>query len=98
MLARWPGTAEASLLCGGVGERNKRKRGRGAGTMEREKRGSVITCSSTFLKYPSTVLAETLATYVLIYWDALSSAFTAVRCFQFKKGNRIIDYLVSELR
>ena len=90
-LCRWPGTAEASLHCVGVGEGNRKKRGSGAGTMERGKRESVITCSSTFLKYPSTVLAETPATYVLIYWDALSSAFTAVRCFRFKKGNRIID-------
>ena len=29
MLCRWPGTAEASLNRGGVGERNKKKRGRG---------------------------------------------------------------------
>lgn len=78
------------MHCGGVEERNKRKYGRGAGTMERGKRGSVITCSEISFHFR----------YVrLIYWDALSSAFTAVRGFQFKKiGIRIINYLVSELR
>ena len=44
-----------------------------------------MTNSSTSLKYPSAVLAETPATYILMYCNASSTAFTAVCCFQFKE-------------
>ena len=37
-----------------------------------------MTCSSKFLKYLLAVLAETPATYILIYCNASSSAFTDV--------------------
>ena len=43
-----------------------------------------MTCFSTFLKYPLTVLTETLATYTLMYRNAFSTAFTIVHCFKFK--------------
>ena len=41
--------------------------------------------SSTFLKYPLAVLVQTPATYILMYCNASSTAFPAVRCFQFRK-------------
>ena len=47
---------------------------------------SRMTCSSKIFKYPSAVLAETPATYILVYCNAcIFSAFTAIHCFQFKK-------------
>ena len=94
MLSRWPGTAEASLHCGGVEERNKRKCGKGGGDdgkgKERKRNYLFLNISEISFHFR----------YVrLIYWDALSSGLTAVRGFQFKKiGIRIINYLVSELR
>ena len=44
-----------------------------------------MTCSSTFLKYPLAVLAQTPAAYILMYCNAFSTTFTAVRCFQLRK-------------
>ena len=44
-----------------------------------------MTCSSTFLKYPLAVLAQTPATYILMYCNAFLSTFTAARCFQLRK-------------
>ena len=46
---------------------------------------SRMTCFSTFLKYPLAVLAQTPATYILMYCNAFSTTFTAVRCFQLRK-------------
>ena len=46
---------------------------------------SRMTCSSTFLKYPFAVLAQTPAAYILIYCNSFSTTFTAVRCFQLRK-------------
>ena len=46
---------------------------------------SRMTCSSTVLKYPLTVLAQTPAAYILMYCNAFSTTFTAVRCFQLRK-------------
>ena len=46
---------------------------------------SRMTCSSTFLKYPLAVLAQTPAAYILMYCHAFSTTFTAVRCFQLRK-------------
>ena len=40
-----------------------------------------MTCSSTVLAG----LAQTAAAYILIYCNALSTTFTAVRCFQLRK-------------
>ena len=44
-----------------------------------------MTCFSTFLKYPLAVLAQTPAAYILMYCNAFSTTFTAVRCFQLRK-------------
>ena len=44
-----------------------------------------MTCSSTFLKYPLAVLVQTPAAYILMYCNAFSTTFTAVRCFQLRK-------------
>ena len=44
-----------------------------------------MTCSSKIFKYSLAVLAETSASYILMYCNASSTAFTAVHCFQFKK-------------
>ena len=44
-----------------------------------------MTCSSTFLKYPSAVLAQSPAAYILMYFNAFSTTFTAVHCFQLRK-------------
>ena len=44
-----------------------------------------MTCSSTFLKYLLAVLAQTPAAYILMYCNVSSTAFPAVRCFQFRK-------------
>ena len=44
-----------------------------------------MTCSSTVLKYPLAVLAQTPAAYILMYCNAISTTFTAVRCFQLRK-------------
>ena len=44
-----------------------------------------MTCSSTVLKYPLAVLAQTPAAYILMYCNAFSTTFTAVRCFQLRK-------------
>ena len=46
---------------------------------------SRMTCSSTVLKYPLAVLAQTPAAYILMYCNAFSTTFTAVRCFQLRK-------------
>ena len=46
---------------------------------------SRMTCSSTVLKYPLAVLAQTPAAYILKYCHAFSTTFTAVRCFQLRK-------------
>ena len=46
---------------------------------------SRMTCSSTFLKYPFAVLAQTPAAYILMYCNSFSTTFTAVRCFQLRK-------------
>ena len=46
---------------------------------------SRMTCSSTFWKYPLAVLAQTPAAYILMYCNAFSTTFTAVRCFQLRK-------------
>ena len=46
---------------------------------------SSMTCFLTFLKYPLAVLAQTPATYILMYGNAFSTTFTAVRCFQLRK-------------
>ena len=46
---------------------------------------SRMTCSSTVLKYPLAVLAQTPAAYILMYCRAFSTTFTAVRCFQLRK-------------
>ena len=43
---------------------------------------SWMACSSTFLKYPLAVLAQTPVAYILMYCNAFSTTFTAVRCFQ----------------
>ena len=44
-----------------------------------------MTCSSKIFKYSLAVLAESPASYILMYCNASSTAFTAVHCFQFKK-------------
>ena len=44
-----------------------------------------MTCSFMFLKYPLAVLVQTLATYILMYCNASSTAFPALRCFKFRK-------------
>ena len=44
-----------------------------------------VTCSSTFLKYPLAVFAPTPAAHILMYCNAFSTTFTAVRCFQLRK-------------
>ena len=46
---------------------------------------SRVTCSSTVLKYPSAVMAQTPTAYILMYCHAFSTTFTAVRCFQLRK-------------
>ena len=46
---------------------------------------SRMTCSSTVLKYPLAVLAQTPVAYTLVYCNAFSTTFTAVRCFQLRK-------------
>ena len=50
-----------------------------------------MTCSSTFLKYPLAVFAQTPAAYVLMYCNAFSKTFTAVRCFQLRKNVLRLD-------
>ena len=52
---------------------------------------SRMTCSSTFLKYPLAVLAQTPAAYILMYCNAFSTTFTAVRCFQLRKIELRLD-------
>ena len=44
-----------------------------------------MTCSSTLLKYPLAVLAQTSAAYILMYCNEFSTTFTAVRFFQLRK-------------
>ena len=44
-----------------------------------------MTYSLIFLKCPLAVLVQTPATYILMYCNASSTAFPAVRCFQFRK-------------
>ena len=44
-----------------------------------------MTCSSTVLKYPLAVLAQTPGAYILMYCNAFSTTFTAVRCSQLRK-------------
>ena len=46
---------------------------------------SRMTCSSTFLVYPLAVLVQTPAVYILMYCNAFSTTFTAVRCLQLRK-------------
>ena len=46
---------------------------------------SWMTCSSTFLKYILAVLAQTSAACIFMYWNAFSTNFTAVHCFQLRK-------------
>ena len=46
---------------------------------------SRMTCSTTVLKYPLAVLAQTPAAYILMYCNAFSTTSTAVRCFQLRK-------------
>ena len=46
---------------------------------------SRMICSLKIYKYPSAVLAETPATYILMYCNASSTAFPSVHCFQFNK-------------
>ena len=61
---------------------------------------SRMTCSSTFLKYPLAVLTQTLAGYILMYCNAFSTTFIAVRCFQLRKKVLRLDatsYQSSEL-
>ena len=50
-----------------------------------------MTCSSTVLKYPLAVLAQTPAAYILMYCHAFSTTFTAVRCFQLRKKELRLD-------
>ena len=58
-----------------------------------------MTCSSTFLKYPLSVLTETPTTYILMYRNTSSTAFTTVRCFKFKKKVFcIVHHLAAEFR
>ena len=44
-----------------------------------------MTCFKTFLKYSLAALAQTPAAYILMYCNAFSTTFTAVRCFQLRK-------------
>ena len=44
-----------------------------------------MTCSSTFLKYTLAFWVQTPAAYILMYCNASSTAFPALRCFQFRK-------------
>ena len=44
-----------------------------------------MTCSSTFLIYPLAVLVQTPAAYILMYCNAFSTTFTAVRYLQLRK-------------
>ena len=46
---------------------------------------SRMICSSTFFKYLLAVLAQTPAAYILMYCNAFSTTFSAVRCFQLRK-------------
>ena len=50
-----------------------------------------MTCSSTFLKYPLAVLAQTPAAYISMYCNAFSTTFTAVRCFPLRKKALRLD-------
>ena len=57
-----------------------------------------MTCSSTFLKYSVAVLAQTPAAYILMYCNAFSTTFPAVRMLPTQgKGIEIKGYLVSEI-
>ena len=57
-----------------------------------------MTRSPTVLKYPSAVLAQTPAAYILMYCNAFSTTFTAVRMLPTQgKGIEIKRYLVSEI-
>ena len=57
---------------------------------------SRMTCSSTVLKYPSAVLTQTPVAYTLVYCNAFSTTFTAVRCFQLRK--RYWDWTLPRIR
>ena len=60
---------------------------------------SRMTRSSTVLKYPLAVLAQTPAAYILKYCHAFSTTFTDVLCFQLRKKLLRLDatsYLSSE--
>ena len=57
---------------------------------------SRMTCSSTVLKYPLAVLAQTPVAYILMYCNAFSATFTAVRCFQLRK--RYWDWTLPHVR
>ena len=50
-----------------------------------------MTCFSPFLKYPFAALAQTPAAYILMYCNAFSTTFTAVRCFQLRKNVLRLD-------
>ena len=47
--------------------------------------GWIINCYVYSVKYPSAVLAQSPAAYILMYFNAFSTTFTAVRCFQLRK-------------
>ena len=53
---------------------------------------------STFLKYPLAVLAQTPATYILMYCNASLTAFPAQHCFQFMKKTSDVCCLMSNVR
>ena len=57
-----------------------------------------MLCFSTFLKYLVTVLAQTPATYILMYCNASSTAFPAEHCFQFMKKTSDVCCLMSNVR
>ena len=57
-----------------------------------------VLCFSTFLKYPLAVLAQTPATYILMYCNASSTAFPAEHCFQFMKKTSDVCCLMSNIR
>ena len=57
-----------------------------------------MLCFLTFLKYLLAVLAQTPATYILMYCNASSMAFPALHCFQFIKKTSDVFSLTSNVR
>ena len=53
---------------------------------------------SQHFKYPLAVLAQTPATYILMYCNASSMAFPALHCFQFMKKTSDVCSLMSNVR